>query len=181
MMMTIKVCTSFRMGGLLPTVPTVQALELMQGSRRIHGRIHGRTHGRTHRYERMQCYATKQCYGRRQCYERRGKHTETDRHLHILSHTRLLSTSSSTSSSPSPSRYIVCNDENIDTIVETIMNDKLVAIPTETVYGLACNALSPAAAELVFRTKARPLTDPLIGERSKSTRKQLTMCTCIAA
>ncbi|GMH48695.1 hypothetical protein TrRE_jg12711 [Triparma retinervis] len=42
------------------------------------------------------------------------------------------------------------------------MNDELVAIPTETVYGLACNALSPTAAERVFQKKARPLTDPLI-------------------
>ena len=38
----------------------------------------------------------------------------------------------------------------------------LVAFPTETVYGLGCNALDPAAIIKVFQAKERPLTDPLI-------------------
>jgi len=39
---------------------------------------------------------------------------------------------------------------------------ELVAIPTETVYGLACNALDASAAAKVFAVKNRPEFDPLI-------------------
>lgn len=39
---------------------------------------------------------------------------------------------------------------------------KLVAIPTETVYGLAGNALDPSAVTKIFSTKERPYFDPLI-------------------
>jgi L-threonylcarbamoyladenylate synthase len=38
----------------------------------------------------------------------------------------------------------------------------LVAIPTETVYGLAADALNPAAVAEVFEAKQRPAFDPLI-------------------
>jgi L-threonylcarbamoyladenylate synthase len=38
----------------------------------------------------------------------------------------------------------------------------LVAIPTETVYGLAANALDPAALAKIFAAKQRPAWDPLI-------------------
>ncbi|CAM9543749.1 unnamed protein product, partial [Sphacelaria rigidula] len=39
---------------------------------------------------------------------------------------------------------------------------KLVAFPTETVYGLGANALSESAVLKIFEAKQRPLTDPLI-------------------
>ncbi|WP_268035733.1 L-threonylcarbamoyladenylate synthase [Algoriphagus sp. PAP.12] len=39
---------------------------------------------------------------------------------------------------------------------------ELVAIPTETVYGLAANALNPGAAASIFEAKNRPSFDPLI-------------------
>lgn len=39
---------------------------------------------------------------------------------------------------------------------------QLVAIPTETVYGLAANALDPLAAAAIFEAKNRPHFDPLI-------------------
>jgi L-threonylcarbamoyladenylate synthase len=39
---------------------------------------------------------------------------------------------------------------------------ELVAIPTETVYGLAGNALDPVAIASIFETKNRPSFDPLI-------------------
>jgi len=39
---------------------------------------------------------------------------------------------------------------------------KLVAIPTETVYGLAANALDETAVSLIFAAKQRPSFDPLI-------------------
>jgi len=38
----------------------------------------------------------------------------------------------------------------------------LVAIPTETVYGLAANALDPDAVTKIFEVKERPVFDPLI-------------------
>ena len=38
----------------------------------------------------------------------------------------------------------------------------LVAIPTETVYGLAADALNPAATADIFRAKGRPSDNPLI-------------------
>ncbi len=38
----------------------------------------------------------------------------------------------------------------------------LVAVPTETVYGLAANALDAKACAGIFRAKGRPSTDPLI-------------------
>ena len=40
--------------------------------------------------------------------------------------------------------------------------DELVAIPTETVYGLAANALNPIAVAKIFEAKERPTFDPLI-------------------
>ena len=39
---------------------------------------------------------------------------------------------------------------------------KLVAFPTETVYGLGANALDEAAVKRIFAAKERPSTDPLI-------------------
>ena len=39
---------------------------------------------------------------------------------------------------------------------------KLVAFPTETVYGLGANAFDPAAVERIFTAKRRPHTSPLI-------------------
>lgn len=43
-----------------------------------------------------------------------------------------------------------------------LQNDELVAIPTETVYGLAGNTLSETAVRKIFSVKGRPLIDPLI-------------------
>lgn len=41
-------------------------------------------------------------------------------------------------------------------------NDQLVAIPTETVYGLAANGLHPEAVVKIFEAKQRPSFNPLI-------------------
>jgi len=43
-----------------------------------------------------------------------------------------------------------------------IRQGKLVAFPTETVYGLGANALDAAAVERIFAAKGRPYTSPLI-------------------
>jgi L-threonylcarbamoyladenylate synthase len=50
----------------------------------------------------------------------------------------------------------------VERAAELIRAGKLVAFPTETVYGLGANALDPAAVERIFRAKGRPLTTPLI-------------------
>lgn len=47
-------------------------------------------------------------------------------------------------------------------ICQALSADEPVALPTETVYGLAANALSPAACSAIFAVKDRPFTDPLI-------------------
>jgi L-threonylcarbamoyladenylate synthase len=39
---------------------------------------------------------------------------------------------------------------------------EIVAVPTETVYGLAANALNPAAVHKIFEAKGRPAHNPLI-------------------
>jgi len=45
---------------------------------------------------------------------------------------------------------------------EKLTNGQLVAIPTETVYGLAANATDPDAVAGIFQAKGRPATNPLI-------------------
>jgi len=52
--------------------------------------------------------------------------------------------------------------ESIQEIIEALKGGELVAIPTETVYGLAANALDPEAVGKIFEVKGRPLIDPLI-------------------
>lgn len=52
--------------------------------------------------------------------------------------------------------------KNIQTAADWLMADEVVAIPTETVYGLAGNALSENAIRKIFAVKNRPLSDPLI-------------------
>jgi L-threonylcarbamoyladenylate synthase len=46
--------------------------------------------------------------------------------------------------------------------VELLRKGDVVALPTETVYGLAANALNPNAVAKIFEAKERPRFDPLI-------------------
>jgi L-threonylcarbamoyladenylate synthase len=46
--------------------------------------------------------------------------------------------------------------------VELLRKGELVALPTETVYGLAADALDPIAVTKIFEAKERPRFDPLI-------------------
>lgn len=55
---------------------------------------------------------------------------------------------------------LIGND--IDYAASLLQQGKLVAIPTETVYGLAANALNEEAVLKIFKAKERPLFDPLI-------------------
>ncbi|MFY7899606.1 MAG: L-threonylcarbamoyladenylate synthase [Chitinophagaceae bacterium] len=51
---------------------------------------------------------------------------------------------------------------DIQKAVTLLCNDEIVAIPTETVYGLAGNALSPNAITKIYTAKKRPFFNPLI-------------------
>ena len=53
-------------------------------------------------------------------------------------------------------------DTNIEKAASLLSMDEVVAIPTETVYGLAGNALSRPAVTKIFAVKNRPQFDPLI-------------------
>lgn len=59
--------------------------------------------------------------------------------------------------------YLKSDDKNaVETAAEILKNGGLVAIPTETVYGLAANALDPEAVRKIFIAKGRPQDNPLI-------------------
>ena len=52
--------------------------------------------------------------------------------------------------------------QSVATAVAALKSKNLVAIPTETVYGLAGDALEPEALARIFEAKDRPYFDPLI-------------------
>lgn len=52
--------------------------------------------------------------------------------------------------------------EDIQRAIAILKRGGVVAIPTETVYGLAADALNPQACRNIFEIKGRPLIDPLI-------------------
>ncbi len=54
------------------------------------------------------------------------------------------------------------NDESINRAADILKNSGIVAMPTETVYGLAADARSDAAVTKVFKAKGRPKHNPLI-------------------
>ncbi|MBQ5398769.1 MAG: threonylcarbamoyl-AMP synthase [Ruminococcus sp.] len=53
-------------------------------------------------------------------------------------------------------------EQDIKTAGEILRNGGLVGIPTETVYGLAANALDGRAVAEIFKAKGRPMDNPLI-------------------
>ena len=52
--------------------------------------------------------------------------------------------------------------KNLDLAILNLKKNNIVAIPTETVYGLGANALSKKAVNKLFKLKKRPQNDPLI-------------------
>jgi L-threonylcarbamoyladenylate synthase len=52
--------------------------------------------------------------------------------------------------------------EDIARAAELLRGGRLVAIPTETVYGLGANALDDTAVRRIFKAKGRPFSSPLI-------------------
>jgi L-threonylcarbamoyladenylate synthase len=51
---------------------------------------------------------------------------------------------------------------SVERAAQLIRSGRLVAFPTETVYGLGANALDPAAVERIYAAKGRPHSSPLI-------------------
>ncbi|MEO0683097.1 MAG: L-threonylcarbamoyladenylate synthase [Pseudomonadota bacterium] len=62
---------------------------------------------------------------------------------------------------PGP-RVTPASPQAIETAVDELRAGRCVAMPTETVYGLAADGLDPAAVAGVFALKHRPAHDPLI-------------------
>lgn len=54
------------------------------------------------------------------------------------------------------------SEKDIDRVAALLRKGQVVAIPTETVYGLAANAYSEEAVAAIFRAKGRPADNPLI-------------------
>lgn len=54
------------------------------------------------------------------------------------------------------------SEAELETAARAIRGGRLVLMPTETVYGLACDALKASAVAEVFRVKERPADNPLI-------------------
>ncbi|MAD73280.1 MAG: threonylcarbamoyl-AMP synthase [Rheinheimera sp.] len=54
------------------------------------------------------------------------------------------------------------SDSDIKLCADFLHNGQLVAVPTETVYGLAADATNPEAVNAIFAAKGRPANHPLI-------------------
>jgi L-threonylcarbamoyladenylate synthase len=67
-----------------------------------------------------------------------------------------------TTSAARPTRIVPATPENIAAAAATLRAGGLVAMPTETVYGLAALATSDSAAASIFAAKGRPSFNPLI-------------------
>ena len=63
---------------------------------------------------------------------------------------------------PSPTRTYRGTPRNLTRLARRLRAGELVAVPTETVYGLAANALDSAACRRIYQAKGRPSRDPLI-------------------
>ena len=61
-----------------------------------------------------------------------------------------------------PARIYPPTPRHLRRLAAALQRGELVAIPTETVYGLAAHALDAKACRAIFRAKGRPANDPLI-------------------
>lgn len=59
-------------------------------------------------------------------------------------------------------RRLLTSDDHLQLAADQLFSGKLVAVPTETVYGLAADASQDTAVENIFVTKGRPSFNPLI-------------------
>ena len=58
--------------------------------------------------------------------------------------------------------FAPCTDATLDAAARRLCEGRLVAFPTETVYGLGADATRPAAVARIFAAKGRPKDHPLI-------------------
>lgn len=58
-------------------------------------------------------------------------------------------------------KTLIIKDDNMEPAAEIIRNGGLVAVPTETVYGLAANGLDEAAVRKIYEIKNRSGTKPV--------------------
>src|ERR1700682_699364 len=61
-----------------------------------------------------------------------------------------------------PTRIVAADGESIAQGGKLLREGRLVAFPTETVYGLGANALDESAVAAIFAAKERPRFNPLI-------------------
>ena len=54
------------------------------------------------------------------------------------------------------------NADSVEKAKNLLLNGEVVAIPTETVYGLGAIGLNPTAVKKIFEIKGRPSDNPLI-------------------
>jgi L-threonylcarbamoyladenylate synthase len=67
------------------------------------------------------------------------------------------------------------NDSAVIEAAELLKKGEVVALPTETVYGLAADAMNPKAVKKIFKAKGRPQDNPLIVHiADKAQLEQLT-------
>jgi L-threonylcarbamoyladenylate synthase len=66
---------------------------------------------------------------------------------------------------------------SIEIAAKYLREGKLVAFPTETVYGLGANALNPRAVAKIFEIKERPFFDPLIVHIAQLTQLETLITT----
>ncbi len=59
------------------------------------------------------------------------------------------------------------SDESVAQAKELLLNGQVVAIPTETVYGLGADGTNPTAVKKIFEVKGRPSDNPLIAHVHK--------------
>ena len=71
---------------------------------------------------------------------------------------------------------VPADSEGIHRAVSTLLRGDLVAIPTETVYGLAADAFNASAVAKIFAAKERPTFDPLIVHVSTSLMSIDALC-----
>lgn len=63
---------------------------------------------------------------------------------------------------PKDTKILSTSDENILIAANLINKGEVIAMPTETVYGLAADATNPDAIRRIFKIKGRPQDNPLI-------------------
>jgi L-threonylcarbamoyladenylate synthase len=59
-------------------------------------------------------------------------------------------------------KVLEATEDNLEICAQLLRDETVVGVPTETVYGLAGNALNEVSVRKIFEVKGRPLIDPLI-------------------